>query len=83
MPSKGTPITVDGYGTGLFAGALNLDNPEEASVLLKFEGGELDEGYGRGIIEVPYQYYKKNKVPSHSSKQISTEKREAEFERRD
>lgn len=81
MPSKGTAVTVDGYGTGIFAGAVNLDNPDEAQVMLKFEGAGLDEGYGNGIITIPLNEYKENRVhpeqlPNGVEPNISTEKRD-------
>lgn len=76
MPSKGTPVTVDGYGTGLFVG---LDGKND-EVWLKFEGGDLDEGYGRGIVTIDLDYYHENKVhweqlPDGADPDISVEKR--------
>lgn len=62
MPSKGTPVPLRNGGSPLFVGGCNLDNPEEATILVKYEGGQLDEGYGRGIIEIPYDEFKKRRV---------------------
>lgn len=90
MPSKGSPIVIDGYGRGIFVGGHKLDDPDEAEVLLKFEGiihfenGKtinLNKGYGRGIIPVPLEEYKENRVhtdqlPKRATPDISTEKRD-------
>lgn len=62
MPSKGTPVRLRNGGTPIFAGGRNLDEPEEATVLLKYEGGKLDEGYGRGIVEISYDEFKDKRV---------------------
>lgn len=86
MPSKGVPVYVEGYGRGIFAGGVRLDEPDEASVMLKFEGDpRLEEGYGRGIIDVPLDEFKENRVyPEQCSgtPSVSTEKRDAVFEER-
>lgn len=63
FPSKGSRVTVEGYGTAIFAGAsMPEDEDMEDVVLLKFEGRGLDEGYGRGIIHVPVEEFKENRV---------------------
>lgn len=61
MPSKGTFVLVEGYGGAIFAGACNLQS-NDPTVLLKFEGGKLDKGYGRGIVEIPLKEFKENRV---------------------
>lgn len=90
MPSKGSPIVIDGYGRGIFAGAHKLNDPDKAEILLKFEGVinfedgtsiNLNKGYGRGIISVPLEEYKENRVhmdqlPKGANPDISTEKRD-------
>lgn len=86
MPSKGTPVTVDGYGRGLFVGASNLQS-DDASVMLKFEGswrGEnLNDGYGAGIISIPLDEYQENRVHREQGETCdSTEKRDEIFEQR-
>lgn len=63
LPGKGTTVTVEGYGTAVFAGAsMPEDEDKEDVVLLKFEGRGLDEGYGRGIIKVPMDEFQENRV---------------------
>jgi hypothetical protein len=83
MPSKGTPVTVEGYGTGIFVGATALDDPDKAAVLLKFEHEKrLREGYGRGIVSIPIDEYEENRIyreqlPSGKRPDVSTEKLDA------
>lgn len=64
FPSKGSRVLVEGYGSAIFAGAsMPEDEDMDDVVLLKFEGTrELEEGYGRGIIEVPVEEFKENRV---------------------
>lgn len=91
MPTKGESVTVRGYGSAIFAGAHNLEDEEEAKVFLKFEGtceeNNLDEGYGRGIIEIPLDEFKEKRVrweqiSNPEQVEVSTEKRDKEFEER-
>jgi hypothetical protein len=82
MPSKGELVYVEGYGGAIFAGAFALDDPENGAVMLKFEGVGLDEGYGNGIITIPYTEYAENRVhpeqvPDGTPMVRSTEKRDA------
>ena len=63
FPSKGSTVTVEGYGTAIFAGAsMPEDEDMDDVVLLKFEGVGLDEGYGRGIIHVSVEEFKEKRV---------------------
>lgn len=92
MPTKGTLVTVDGYGTGVFVGGSNLHmGPDDATVFLKFEGTwngqSLDEGYGAGIIEVELEDFKENRVhheqlSDSETVNVSTEKRDEIFAER-
>jgi hypothetical protein len=50
MPSKGETICVDGYGCGVFAGAVDLDTDDGALMLKK----------GDEIVEVPVEDYQKS-----------------------
>jgi len=90
MPTKGSLVIVDGYGSSIFAGGSNLQS-DDASVLLKFEGtwhgNDLDEGYGSGIVEVDLDYFKENRIyreqlsdPTEVS--VSTERRDEIFNKR-
>lgn len=88
MPSKGETVTVDGYGTGTFAGMSNPDD-HEGIVMLKFEGTwnghDLDAGYGSGIVGVPLTEWNENRIyPEQCSgtPDPSTEKRDEVFENR-
>lgn len=82
MPTKGTTIVVEGYGRGIFAGAQDLDDSENAVILMKFEDiKQLQNGYGRGIISVPLDEYKENRVyseqlPRGKYPNVSTRKRD-------
>lgn len=88
MPTRGTRIIVDGYGSGIFAGAHDLDDDENAGILMKFEGiKELEEGYGRGIISVPLDEYKENRIhpeqlPKGQDPNVSTHKRDKILKKR-
>jgi hypothetical protein len=91
MPSKGTPVTVDGYGRATFAGAVSLDEPDEAAVMLKFEGtwqeNDLNAGYGGGIIAVPLEDWNADRIhyeqlPDGAEPDISTEKRDEKLAER-
>lgn len=61
MPQKGSVVFVEGYGGAVFAGA-SIGGLEHDVVFLKFEGSGLREGYGRGIITVPLDEFKENRV---------------------
>lgn len=79
LPSKGSPIVVDGYGRGLFVGASFPEDGDHV-ILMKFEGRGLDEGYGRGIIAVPRdEFEEKRRYPEQmaANETVSTEKRDA------
>lgn len=89
FPQKGSYVSVEGYGTAIFAGAsVPEDDSIEDVVLLKFEGDKrLHEGYGRGIIEVPIEEFKENRkypeqVPDGEPVVNSTVKRDRIFEER-
>jgi len=90
MPSRGSTVTVDGYGTGIFAGASNLQS-ENGKVMLKFEGvwndHDLNDGYGLGIVSIPIEEFNKNRVrreqqPDGTRVNVSTEKRDKIFNER-
>lgn len=74
MPTKGSIVYIRNGGSPLFVGGSNLDDPENAEVMLKYEGGELDKGYGRGIVSIPFDEFKQRRIyPEQipSSKKIS------------
>lgn len=90
MPNKGKIVYVEGYGGGLYVGADFSDETEDV-VMLKFEGTvdghNVDEGYGQGIISIPYDEWKENRVYPEQVADgepivKSTEKREKAFEER-
>jgi hypothetical protein len=63
FPSKGSTVYVEGYGSALFAGASLPENEDQENVVfLKFEFMGLDKGYGNGIISVPVEEFKENRV---------------------
>lgn len=77
MPNKGQMVYVEGYGSPIFVGAIDLDKPEKAKVGLKYENVGLDEGYGRGIIWIDYTEFEENRVyPEQVSKGKSIVKSE-------
>ena len=89
FPGKGSLVYVEGYGAAIYAGAsMPEDENIEDVVLLKFEGSkELEEGYGRGIIEVPVEEFRENRVYPEQVADgdpviTSTEKRDKIFEER-
>lgn len=57
VPAKGSTVTVEGYGTGLFVKGPNMDadNPE---IWLKFEGGED----GDEIVSILWDEFKEKRV---------------------
>lgn len=61
MPQKGSMVYVEGYGSPLYIGG-DFREETEDKVGLKYEGMGLDEGYGRGIIWIPYDEFVKNRV---------------------
>jgi len=65
MPSKGSTLTVEGYGTGIYAGMRNPPD-REGIVMLKFEGlwdgHDLDAGYGSGIIAIPLDEFEEQRA---------------------
>ena len=61
LPSKGTVVYLENGGSPLFAGGVDLDT-DDGGVLLKYEGGALDEGYGRGIVELPISEFQERRV---------------------
>ena len=87
-PSRGSLVYVEGYGDAIFAGGSYLNDPEKAEALLKFEGNvELEKGYGRGIIAIPYDEFTENRVYPEQVAQgkpliQSTSKRDAVFAER-
>ena len=62
MPNKGRRVYVKGFGSPIFVGATNLDNLVESKIGLKYEGIGLDEGYGRGTIQIDYKEFDENRV---------------------
>jgi len=90
MPGKGELVYVEGYGAGIYVGA-DFSEETEDVVLLKFEGTwdgvDLDEGYGSGIIKISHGEFDENRVyPEQvaNGKALiqSTEKRDAIFRER-
>jgi hypothetical protein len=86
-PSRGSFVYVEGYGGAVYAGGSHFDDPDNAEVLLKFEGPGLHEGYGRGIVAIPYDEFKQNRVYPEQVADgdpliTSTEKRDAIFRER-
>lgn len=61
MPSRGQTVYVEGYGGAVYAGG-SFPEDEEGTVALKFEGVGLDEGYGRGIINISLEEFEENRV---------------------
>lgn len=57
VPSKGTTITVRGYGTGLFVKGPNMDN-ETPTICMKFEGGAS----GDEIVTIPWSEFQEKRV---------------------
>lgn len=44
MPSKGQRVFVEGYGKPIFIGAMDLNNPVDGKIGLKYENIGLDDG---------------------------------------
>lgn len=71
IPSKGTPVYLEGLGAPLLVKGPNMD-AETPTVWVKYEGPGLQEGYGRGIVELTLEEFKEKRVhpeqlPSHES----------------
>jgi len=63
LPQKGSRVFVEGYGSPLFIGAsFTQQGSDSGDVGLKYEGVGLDDGYGRGIIWIPYEEFEENRV---------------------
>jgi len=61
MPGKGARVYIEGYGSPIYIGA-DFGEDTEDQVGLKYEGVGLDDGYGRGIIWIPYEEFEENRV---------------------
>lgn len=83
LPKRGSVVYVEGYGGAIYAGGANLQS-DDASIMLKFEGRGLDEGYGNGIITIPLSEFTSNRVhpeqvPEGEPLVTSTAKRDAKL----
>lgn len=73
MPSKGTPVYLEGLGAPLFVKGPDMD-AEEPDVCVKYEGPGLHEGYGRGIVSLPLEVFEEKRVYSEQlPKGVSTD----------
>lgn len=62
MPSKGSIVYIENGGSPLYVGGSKLNDPEEAEVMLKYEGGGLDDGYGRGIVYISLEEFENRRI---------------------
>lgn len=62
VPSKGTTVTVEGYGSGLFVKGPDMDS-DEPEVWVKFECQEQEDGsYADEIEPIPWEEFKEKRV---------------------